>query len=116
MGNKPTYPTDRPMTPEKNAVFTCLHVVAVAYDFPGGPSSIAAGFRHLVNFVTLVAVAQSEIQNGGEVNISLQTPGGRSQSKVLVLVDWLGSVDRTRLQYRILRKTVLKRCEDHGVA
>lgn len=61
MGNKTTYPTGHPMTPEKNALCTCLHVVAVAYNFPGGPSSIATGFRHLVNFVTLVAADQSQI-------------------------------------------------------
>lgn len=106
------------MTPGKNAVFTCLHVVAVAYNFPGGPSSIAAGFPHLVNFVTLVAADQSEIQNGGEVNVSLQTPGGRSRSKFFVKKQnqKQGLVDRTRLQYRILRKTVLKRGENHSVA
>lgn len=61
MGNKTTYPTEDPMTPEKKAVFTCLHVVAVAYNFPGGPSIIAAGFHHLVNVFTLVAADQAEI-------------------------------------------------------
>lgn len=51
MGDKATYQIDCNVTPRCPAAFTCLHVVVVTDDFPGGPESVVTGFAHLVQLV-----------------------------------------------------------------
>lgn len=46
-----TYHIDWNTIPRSRAAFTCLHIVTVTDNFPGGPGSVVAGFRHLVQLV-----------------------------------------------------------------
>lgn len=62
MGDKTTYQIDCNVTPGCPAAFTCLHVVVLTDDFPGGPGSVVTGFAHLVQLVlSRVVVTQTQI-------------------------------------------------------